>query len=98
MFRQGDILLITTKAIPPGALKHEDGILAIGEATGHKHKLLSDAVVWIDADGTKYVEVYGEDAQLYHEEHGPVRLPGPAIYRMIRQREYRPKAFIYVED
>ncbi|MEP6936342.1 MAG: hypothetical protein ABI988_20765 [Nitrospirota bacterium] len=98
MFRQGEILLITTKAIPPGALKQKDGILATGEATGHKHELLSDAFVWIDSDGTKYVEVYGKEGQLCHEEHRPVTLPGPAVYRVIRQREYRPKAFIYVED
>lgn len=98
MFRQGDILLITTKAVPPSALKHEDGILATGEATGHKHELLSDAFMWIDFDGTKYVEVYGKDAQLCHEEHGTITLRGPAIYRMVRQREYRPKAFVYVED
>ena len=98
MFRQGDILLITAKAVPSNAAKHDDGVLATGEATGHKHELLSDAFVWIDTDGTKYVEVYGKEAQLCHEEHGPVTLPGPAIYRVIRQREYRPKAFIYVED
>ena len=98
MFRQGDIFLITTNILPPSALKHEDGVLATGEATGHKHELLSDAVVWIDADGTKYVEVYGKDAQLCHDEHGPIMLPGPAVYRMIRQREYTPEAVFYVED
>ena len=98
MFRQGDILLIAANTSPPSALKHEDGVLATGEATGHKHELLSDAVVWIDADGTKYVEVYGKDAQLCHDEHEPVLLPGPAVYRMIRQREYRPEAVFYVED
>lgn len=98
MFRQGDILLITANAVPPNAHKQEDGVLATGEASGHKHELLSNASVWIDADGTKYIEVYGKDAQLCHEEHGPVMLPCPAVYRMIRQRVYRPKAFIYVED
>ena len=98
MFRQGDILLITANVIPPNAAKQEDGVLATGEATGHKHELLSNAFVWRDADGTKYVEVYGKDAQLCHEEHGPIALPGPATYRMIRQREYRPEAVFYVED
>lgn len=98
MFRQGDILLITAKAVPPNARKQENGVLATGEATGHKHELLTDAFVWIDTEDSKYVEVYGLEAQLWHDEHGPVTLPGPAIYRVIRQREYRPEAVFYVED
>ena len=98
MYRQGDILLITADAIPPSAVRQDDGVLAHGEASGHRHEVLSDACVWVGIEGTKYVEVPGKEAYLRHEEHGPIMLSGPAIYRVIRQREYSPGRVFHVDD
>ena len=98
MYRQGDILLITADTIPPSALKQDDGVLANGEASGHRHEVLSGASVWVGIEGTKYLEVPGKEAQLRHEEHGPIMLPGPAIYRVIWQREYSPGRVFHVDD
>ena len=88
MYRQGDILMAACTALPCTVQKQSDRVLAEGEATGHTHQVMDEAFVWVDTDGTKYVEVYGAQARLVHEEHGPITLPGPAVYRMIRQRQY----------
>lgn len=46
MYRQGDVLLIEVKDLPSGATTvpiDDDGIvLALGEATGHKHLVVSE--------------------------------------------------------
>ncbi len=98
MSRQGDVLLATADAIPQSAKKQTRCILALGEATGHAHQIKEDAFLWVDTDGTKYVEVYGAAAELVHEEHGTVTLPGPAIYRVRQQREYSPMEIRNVAD
>ena len=98
MYRQGDILLIIADTIPPSAVRQDDGVLAHGEASRHRHEVSSGASVWVGIEGMKYVEVSGREAQLRHEEHGPIILPGPAIYRVIRQREYGPGRVFHVDD
>lgn len=96
--RQGDVMIVSTNAIPITAVKQEQCVLALGEVTGHAHQIHEEAFLYVDADGTKYVEVYGEEATLKHEEHGPIVLPGPAIYRVTQQREYSPEAIRNVAD
>lgn len=98
MYRQGDILLIHADRVPASAQRQGHPVLAEGEATGHLHQVQDDAFVWVDTDRTKYVEVYGTQARLVHEEHGPIALTGPAIYRMVQQREYSPTGLRHVED
>lgn len=98
MYRQGDVLIRQTASIPVTATKQEKCILALGEVTGHKHEIKEEAFLWVDTDGTKYVEVYGEEVVLTHEEHRPITLPGPAIYRVTQQREYTPEAIRNVAD
>lgn len=98
MFRQGDVLVIPTTQIPATATKQDRCILALGEVTGHAHQIKEEAFLWMDTDGTKYVEVYGPKAILQHEEHGPIVLHGPAIYRVIQQREYTPEEIRNVAD
>lgn len=88
MYRQGDILLVAAHHVPSGAREQESCVLAEGEATGHAHRILDGAALWMDAGGSRYVEVMGQAAVLVHEEHRPITLPGPAVYRVIRQREY----------
>lgn len=91
MYRQGDVLITSAGQIPGRAVKQERCILALGESTGHAHQIHDEAFLWVDTDGTKYVEVYGSKATLTHEEHGPIALVGPGIYRVTQQREYSPE-------
>ena len=97
-YRQGDVLIMSTTTIPKTAARQPRCILALGEATGHAHQIKEEAFLWVDTDGTKYVEVYGEWAILSHEEHGPITLKGPALYRVVQQREYHPEAIRNVAD
>lgn len=96
--RQGDVFIVGAKVIPSTAKKAERCILALGEVTGHAHQIKEEAFLWVDTDGTKYIEVYGSDATVQHEEHGPIVLSGPAIYRVIIQREYHPEDIRNVAD
>ena len=97
-FRQGDVLVVLVDAKPATAKKQQECVLALGEVTGHAHQIKEDAFLYVDSDGTKYVEVYGPEATLTHEEHGPIVLLGPAIYRVTQQREYTPEAIRNVAD
>ena len=98
MYRQGDVLVMSARAIPKTAQKQKQCVLALGEATGHAHQIKEEAFLWVDTDGTKYVEVFGSEAVVQHEEHGPIVLAGPAIYRVVQQREYFPEEVRNVAD
>ena len=98
MWRQGDVLIVQVEKKPDTATQHPRCVLALGEVTGHAHQILDGAMLWVDSDGTKYVEVYGEEATVTHEEHGHIALTGPAIYRVVQQREYTPQEIRNVAD
>ncbi len=98
MYRQGDVLIVSAMKIPLTAKKQDRCILALGEATGHAHQIKEEAFLWVDMDGTKYVEVFGSEATIQHEEHRPIVLAGPAIYRVMQQREYFPEEIRNVAD
>lgn len=91
MFRQGDVLFITVAEIPLRALEVDTLVVATGESHGHTHRFTGGIRQRVDpADGTQYIEILGDSALLIHEEHHPLALAGPALYRVIHQTEYRP--------
>jgi len=98
-FRQGDILLLPCSDIPLNAVPEapEDGlvVLARGETSGHRHVVGADRVTFFREDGSGgggYIKVTGPDpVDLSHEEHSPLAIP-PGNYRVVRQREYQPRA------
>ena len=98
MYRQGDVLICSATIIPGTAQKQVRCVLALGEVTGHAHQIKEEAFLWVDTDGTKYIEVFGSEATVQHEEHGPIVLSGPAIYRVVQQREYTPEETRNVAD
>lgn len=85
MIRQGDILLIPAEKIPFG-LTQKNNILAYGEVTGHSHKLVGKAMVWVDTKGNQYVQAE-QDCSLEHEEHETLQVE-KGQYQVIIQREY----------
>ena len=89
--RQGDILLVPVAVEPPaGATPVTEVVLALGEMTGHAHRLRAGAVLDWESDGQRYVRVLDADAgTLSHEDHdpSPAAVVAPYVtYRVIQQR------------
>lgn len=92
MYRQGDVLIVKADAIPADAVQLDHCVVALGEATGHQHRVREGAQQWRTRTGEQYLKVLGAKAELVHEEHGTIALPGPAIYHVVHQREFEPTA------
>lgn len=76
IFRQGDVLLVEIKEIPAGATivpVNGDTLLALGEVTGHAHRIKEKKVVYFDAGAERYLQVL-EKTALTHEEHSTIEL------------------------
>lgn len=89
--RQGDILLVVSDRKPPEGLKpKKQVILALGEATGHAHRLSGNVLEWTE-DDERFVRIIGQAfGELSHEEHDPtpIALVEPEVtYRVIPQQE-----------
>jgi len=102
IYRQGDVLLITTDQIPPGltSVPRDRGrvVLAYGEATGHAHAISEPgAELLSDAEVDRRFLVLAAQAVLTHPEHAPITLPAGS-YQVRRQREYTPEAVRPVAD
>ena len=101
LLRQGDVLLVPVEDVPSRARPITDRrrrlVLAEGEATGHAHVVRGPrARLFAHRSPTfaptrHYLLVEAEPATLVHEEHDPIRVP-PGVYRVVRQREYEPRA------
>jgi len=102
--RQGDILIVSTRAIPKGLkeIARENGrvVLAHGEATGHAHVIDDPSAMFLGADleemADRFLRVENE-CQVVHDEHDAITLP-PGDYIVRRQREYSPEAIRNVAD
>ncbi|MCC6387945.1 MAG: hypothetical protein IT302_11250 [Dehalococcoidia bacterium] len=91
--RQGDVLLIPVSNTPTAdAVISEEVVLALGEVTGHAHRLRGTAVLEWHEQGERFVRVLGEEmGTLSHEDHDPVPAHVVATeqtYRVIQQREW----------
>jgi len=96
--RQGDILFVRIDALPKKLRKAKDNTIALGEITGHSHKIVEAAGVDVleNEAGDKFIAVE-KVADVVHQEHGPVKL-GAGDWAAIRQREYTPEAPVRVRD
>ncbi len=92
--RQGDVLLVPVEGVlrPANAQAKIEVILALGEATGHAHRLKAPVIYEWEIAGQRYVQVQGDTpGTLTHEEHDPS--PAPVVapnvtYRVVQQREW----------
>ncbi|MBN3995186.1 MAG: hypothetical protein HWQ36_33210 [Nostoc sp. NMS2] len=98
IYRHGDVLIRHIASLPVGAQKRGGATLAHGEVTGHSHRIQqSDAVqLWVHGSDL-FLEVKEPSATLVHEEHRAIELP-QGLYRVWKQREYRPDAYVEVID
>ncbi len=95
IYRQGDILL-RAMAAPAGATVKQTGeiVLALGETTGHAHKLQCATLLVKGSESFVQLE---QPTQLTHEEHGVIQVPA-GNYAVTRQREYSPQEIRRVMD
>jgi chloramphenicol 3-O-phosphotransferase len=98
LHRHGDVMIQRIDRLPSQA-RHRDGAtLAHGEVTGHSHRFAQPDTVQLWEQGRNlFVEVIAPLAALVHEEHHQIDLP-QGFYRFWKQREYRPDAYVDVED
>lgn len=99
LYRHGDVFLQAV-ATPNSRSLRPTGhlILALGEVTGHSHRLsVGDVAVLYAASGSdQYLHVH-QPATLIHEEHAAINLP-QGWYRVWQQREYTPGSYRTVLD
>jgi hypothetical protein len=98
IYRQGDVLLVSA-TIPSTAKKVQtkgDVILALGEVTGHAHRIKEGAAIERSTETERFVQVL-ENTFLLHEEHGSIAL-APGGYKIVQQREYTPAGLRNVAD
>lgn len=99
-YRQGDVLLVRTNALPaaakPEVLAEDRIVLAYGEVTGHAHCLSPNAATLYALNNERYLEVR-QPTDLIHEEHAALKIE-PGIFKVVRQREYTPQEVRLVRD
>lgn len=102
-YRQGDVLIVEVEAIPAAATEDPatgDLVLALGEATGHRHRFAAGnrpRMFRAADDRLKYL-LLSDECDLLHEEHDRVRVGG-GTYRVVHpQREYTPAGLRSVAD
>lgn len=99
IWRQGDVLIRQISAIPKGEQKpRENGILAYGEVTGHKHAIADLEAAKLFEVGEGMFLIVGESGvAIRHQEHDEIVLPG-GNFEVTIQREYSPEAIRNVVD
>ncbi len=91
--RHGDLVITTTDKIPETAKKVMSGDinkLALGEFTGHSHKLKTDVVTDVYEDGDSMYYVVDGVADLFHEEHKTIRTitDKPLVFKRTIKKEF----------
>lgn len=94
-YRQGDVPLVPIAAIPESfervVLDGPKIVLALGEATGHHHRVEfsfdapDNPRLYRDVQtGAQILEVGGGGATLLHEEHDPIALPAGRYLQLVQ--------------
>ncbi len=85
MLQQGDVILVKVSEIKGKKLKHL--CLAKGEVTGHHHTITKGDAELYEYEGTLFLRVKSEEAELTHQEHNIVTIP-KGDYKINIVREY----------
>jgi len=98
LFRHGDVLVGSVSELPQGAVRREGVTLALGEVTGHSHRIEDpNTAETFMHEGVIYLRVTAPKARLIHEEHATIELL-QGVYKVWQQREYTPTAIRTVYD
>ena len=97
-YRHGDVMIESVDSLPSGLQKAKHTTLALGEITGHSHRIKEKSAARLyEATNCLYLHVTAEEATVVHEEHGPIALTS-GYYRVWRQREYSPEEIRVIRD
>ena len=85
--RHGDVQIIKVDSLPADAVLQEGrNWLALGEVSGHAHRVDALSEIFETKDGLLYLKVK-KPSKLSHEEHSSKVLE-PGIYRVGIKRQY----------
>ncbi len=84
-YQQGDVLITKVSEVKGKKLNHLT--LAEGEATGHHHTITKGEAELYEHEGTLFLKVLSDEAELTHQEHNTVVLP-KGNYEVSRVREF----------
>lgn len=97
-YRQGDVPLIpylgTLEGLTQVEPEHGKLVLALGEATGHHHRIEGCSFSFDTPDnvrmfrdittGAQILDIRGGGARLLHEEHDPIDLPDGRYQQLVQ--------------
>ena len=82
--RHGDVVLHPVDNIKGKKVNDKNSyVLALGEATGHHHTIMSEQLLITKHKGRTFIS--GLDAELVHQQHKPLHLN--AKYVQVQERE-----------
>lgn len=97
-FRHGDVVLKAVNEIKGKEVnKGKDLVLALGEVTGHSHRIPAGQAEMFKFNDKTYIRVTKGFACLRHEEHKEIKLP-PGCYEIEVQKDYEPGGWKKVQD
>jgi len=87
MYQQGDVLIKKVAQVEGKKLNHLT--LAEGEATGHHHTITKGDAELYDKDGTLYLKVQSDEAELTHQEHNTITIPkGDYVIGIVQEYDH----------
>lgn len=90
LYRHGDLLIRRISELPTNIRPTNTTVLAEGEVTGHKHRLVGgQAQVFENEQSQKYFTVSQSPAELVHEEHNKIVIE-EGTYVVVQEREFNP--------
>jgi len=99
ILRHGDILFREVTDIPKNARNIKSDIVAMGEKTGHHHKLVGAFQMYESTENgqaVKYIDI-SQQTRLTHQEHNTLDIP-QGKYVIVNEREYDPFSDVSVNE
>jgi len=93
--RHGDLLIRQVYQIPNNAIPLSTNIIAVGEKTGHNHKLNGQHQVYETPDKQTFFEAK-QDLSLNHPEHDTLKI-SKGCYLVVHEQEHNPFENVSVE-
>lgn len=99
LYRNGDVVIQKINELPQNVKEIEIKPLALGEITGHSHRVVADKLkMYEDENGRLYFKL-DSVGSVVHEEHKTITLePGIYTTKIIREYDYAAETLRKVQD
>jgi hypothetical protein len=106
MAAQGDVLFRRVDALPKDAkqIREQGRIVVAHSETGHHHAIDDSGVIRFEVSDPLvcYLQLASDGCDVVHhrpyDTHETLRLQGPGVFEVRRQREHTPEGWRRVED